>query len=66
MQLQHQVQTLKTEARQLIVAPQIDARYVAKFARNLLNCASKADRANLKNDAEELRRLASKLEARLS
>ena len=65
MQLQHQIQTLKTEARQMIAAPIIDTRYASKFVGNLLNCASKAERADLKVDAAELRRLATKLQARL-
>jgi hypothetical protein len=65
MQLQHQIQTLKAEARQMLAAPLLDVRYAAKFAGNLLNCASKADRANMKTDAEELRCLATKLQSRL-
>ena len=65
MQLQHQIQTLKCEAREMVAAPLIDTRYASKFVGNLLNCATKADRANLNIDAEELRRLATKLQARL-
>ncbi|HEY2415967.1 MAG TPA: hypothetical protein VGI40_27245 [Pirellulaceae bacterium] len=54
MQLQHQIQTLKIEARQMVAAPIIDARYASRFVGNLLNCAIKAERANLKTDAESL------------
>jgi len=65
MQLQHQVQSLKSEARQMVAAPTIDARYGARFINNLLNCAAKAERANLKMEADELRTLASRLQSRL-
>jgi len=64
MQLQHPIQTLKAEARQMPAAPLLDIRYTARFAGNLLN-ASKADRANMKAEAEELRRLATRLQSRL-
>lgn len=49
----------------MLAAPLLDVRYAAKFAGNLLNCASKADRANMKTDTEELRCLATKLQSRL-